>query len=364
MEREQLERDIKRHFGKLVQKDKGIRNGYLLVHSDKLGIHVNLAEGDSGEGGTGHPHPQQPYYIASVSKLLTAVLIAMLEEQGLLSYEDPITEYIDEELLGGLHSYQGQDYTGEIRVKHLLNHTSGLHCFIEDRPKQGKRFIDLMLEYPEKAWTPRETILWAKEHLQARFVPGRGFHYSDTGYHLLGFIVERVTGLPLHAALRGYLFEPLGMKHSWLIGSEPIVQPQFPLAELLASGRNIAHYASLGFMFAGGGIISTNEDLLLFMQALVRHQLVGEDSLARMKQEGRVFFIGIEYCYGVMVFKPVPLFMPSKYKMWGNAGSTGSFLFYHPASESFLIGSLNHFRYSRKGIRLAMIVINKLMKPR
>jgi len=362
MEREQLEHDIKRYFGKLVQKDKGIRNGYLLVHSDKRDIHVNLAEGDSGEGDSGSPHPQQPYYIASVSKLLTAVLVAMLEEQGLLGYEDPIAEYLDEELLSGLHNYRGRDYTGEIRVKHLLNHTSGLHCLVEDRPKQGKRLIDLVLEQPEKAWTPREAILWAKQHLQARSEPGKGFHYSDTGYHLLGFIIERVTGLPLHAALRGYLFEPLGMKHSWLIGAEPIVQPEYPLAELLAGDSNIAHYTSLGFMYAGGGIISTNEDLLLFMRALVRHQLVSEDSLARMKQEGRTFFIGIDYFYGIMAFKPVPLFMPSKYKMWGNAGSTGSFLFYHPASESFLIGSLNHFRYNRKGIRLIMIVINKLMK--
>ncbi|MFD0713509.1 serine hydrolase domain-containing protein [Paenibacillus sp. GCM10027626] len=350
---------IEQYFRHTVQQDSGICNAYLLVHSDKLGLHLNAAEGFTGLAKC-TADARQPYFVASVSKLLTAVVAAMLAEEGRLNYEERIVNYLDDELTERLHVYKGQDYTAQIQLKHLLNHTSGLHCFIEDRPKQGKRMIELVLQDPHKKWTPREAILWSKQHLQALSPPGRRFHYSDTGYHLLGFIIERVTQLPLHEVLRRYLFEPLGMKHSCLLGAEPLVLWEHPVADLLVNRTNIAHFDSLHFMYAGGGIISTNADLLLFMQALVQHRLISEPALNRMRQHKERFFLGIDYGYGVMEFKHVPLFMPRKYEVWGNAGSTGSFLFYHPATESYLIGSLNHFRYNRKGIRLMLNIINKL----
>jgi D-alanyl-D-alanine carboxypeptidase len=63
-----------------------------------------------------------------------------------------------------------------------------------------------------------------------------------------------------------------------------------------------------------------------------------------------------------MRFKPMFLLMPGKYSSWGNAGSTGSFLFYHPATDAYLIGSLNQFRYNRKGIKLMFKAIDILLQ--
>jgi len=63
-----------------------------------------------------------------------SVLIGILVEKAKISYEDHVYSYIDHDLLHNLHVYKGKEYTNDIKIKHLLNHTSGLNCFIEDKP--------------------------------------------------------------------------------------------------------------------------------------------------------------------------------------------------------------------------------------
>ncbi len=112
--------------------------------------------------------------------------------------------------------------------------------------------------------------------------------------------------------------------------------------------------------YAGGGVVATSEDLLRFMQALVAHELVTEDTLKEMKKERAKYGFGIGYGYGIMSFKTIPLIMPKKFNVWGHAGATGAFMFYHPAMDTHLIGTFNQFSYERKGARFMFKVINKL----
>src|SRR5690554_4656469 len=121
MKKDEVQTSIADHFRKIVQKDSKIHNAYLLVHSDKLDIHMNVAEGSTGSEPA---NEHQPYHIASVSKLFTAVLIGILVEKEMLSYEDLISTHLDPDLIRGIHTYKGTDYTNDIRIKHLLNHTS------------------------------------------------------------------------------------------------------------------------------------------------------------------------------------------------------------------------------------------------
>jgi D-alanyl-D-alanine carboxypeptidase len=122
---------------KRVSSDPRIYNAYLLVHSDRSGFHVNLAEGETwnGLGSKIQSHQDQPVYMASAGKLFTAVLLAILYEQGNLSFEGPLADFLDSDLLDGLHVFKGRDYTRQIRLKHLLNHTSGLHDYFENPRK-------------------------------------------------------------------------------------------------------------------------------------------------------------------------------------------------------------------------------------
>ena len=346
---------IEQLFSRFVDQDKQIHNASLLIHSEKHGMHLKLAAGSIAV------HPDQPYHIASITKLFTAVLTAMLVERGLIAYEDTLAPYIDRELLHQLHVYKGVDYTPDIRIKHLLNHTSGLHCFFEDKPKHGKSIIELIFDKPDHYWTPQEMLLWSKTHLSSRFPPGQGFHYSDTGYNLLGLIIENVTRLPYHAALRQYILDPLGMDQTYFThGGQPKSESGHPVARLYAGDIDVTDYGSLSISHAGGAIISTSEDLLTFMKALVHHRLLNAESLENMKVWAR-FFPGINYGFGIMSIKPVFLFMPGRYQCWGNAGSTGTFLFYHPEQDAYLIGALNQFRYNRKAFKLMFKTIDKLI---
>lgn len=349
LDKERAQFLVARHFRSTVNRDRSIRSAFLMAHSDRHGLHLNMAEGTTG----GLPSsPYQPYYVASVGKLFTSVLVAILSEQGMLSYDDPAERFLDDDIIEGLHIYKRKDCSRDIRIRHLLNHTSGIHDFFEDKPRHGKPMIRLLLEDPSHFWTPQEAVRWSKMNLKSHFPPGRGFHYSDTGYHLLGLIIERVTSMPFHEALSSHIFRPLGMIHSCLWQhSKPQVRSDRPVADLYVGATNVINHVSLSIDYAGGGIVSTSDDLLKFMQALVRNTLIRKETFERMKDWAR-FLPGIDYGYGMMNIRTVPIFMPRKYNMWGNAGSVGSFMFYHPVFDLYLIGTLNRFRYSRKGVRM------------
>jgi D-alanyl-D-alanine carboxypeptidase len=351
-------------FRKLTASDPKIHNAYLLVHSDRTGFHLNLAAGEtkSALGTTAPAHPEQPVYMASVGKLFTAVLVALLSEQGKLSFEGRIADFLDPGFLDGLHVYKGQDYSRQIRIKHLLNHTSGLHDYFEDKPREGPGMIDRLLDDPDRAYRPQEIITWSKQNLAPHFPPGQGFHYSDTGYHLLGLVVEAVASLPFHAALSRFIFDPLEMKHAFLLGhSQPMEESPYPVAGAYVGHTNIVHYRSLSADYAGGGVTAPLPDLLKFMQALAKGRLLNAETFRRMDDCAK-FLPGIDYCSGMMKIRTVPVLMPARFNCWGNAGSTGAFLFYHPGTDAYLIGSLNQFRYHAKGIRFMLRVIDPLLK--
>ena len=361
MDKENTQISIEKLFRDTVRKDRKIHNAYLFVESDKLGIHLKLAEGSTNEVPA---NENQPYYVASVGKLFTSVLISILVEQGKLSYEDKIIPYLDQDILQNLHVYKGKDYTSQIQIRHLLNHTSGIHDYFDDKPRHTAPMLERIVGEPSRVWTPREVIQWSKENLPSHFPPGKGFHYSDTGYHILGLIIEKVTSMPFHATLSQYIFQPLEMNYSYLAHhSEPVLQSAYPVAEIYVEETRIdvTQHRSLSIDYAGGGIVATSDDLFKFMHSLVKLTLISSDTFDNMKDWAR-FFPGIDYGYGIMNIKTIPVLMPKKYNSWGIAGSIGSFMFYHPETYAYLIGNLNQQGYHIKGVRIMLKIINILSK--
>jgi D-alanyl-D-alanine carboxypeptidase len=355
---------ITENFKRLVSSDPKIHNAYLLVHSDRSGLHLSLAEGmtETKEGERIPAHPEQPVFMASVGKLYTAVLVGILVEQEKLSFDDFISNHLDPELLESLHVYRGVDYTHKIQIKHLLNHTSGLHDYWEEKPLKGAGILQQVINNPDRTWDPREVITWSKENLKAHFPPGKRLHYSDTGYQLLGLIIENAAKLPFHIVLNRFLFEPLDMEHAFLLGhSQPKLESPYPTAGAYIDDKNFVNHRSLNIDYAGGGVTAPLQDMLKFKQALVQGKLIQPGTLEQMNDCAK-FSVGIDYCYGFMKIKTVPLLMPARFNCWGNAGSTGAFMFYHPGQDAYLIGCLNQIRYHAKGIRFMFKVIDNLIK--
>ncbi|MFD2505117.1 serine hydrolase domain-containing protein, partial [Paenibacillus septentrionalis] len=180
----------------------------------------------------------------------------------------------------------------------------------------------------------------------------------------LGLIVENITEKPFHDVLRTYLYEPLNMNHSFMLHySRPKFQSEQPVADFYIKGtRMIDHVGYAGLDYSGGGVVAPTAELLTFMKALVNHQLVKKETLDRMKNDPAKYGPGIDYGLGTMQFKSIPLLMPKKWKVWGVAGATGAYMFYHPEYETYIIGNFNDFAYERKGVMFMFRVINILSK--
>lgn len=358
MANEKLQKKLEQQFQKFVKKAK-LDNTYLLVDSDKHGVHVKIANGETN----GSPaHPDQPYYISNVDKMFISVLTAILEQEGKLSYEDTIDTYLEKELVQDLHIIKFINYSFGIKIKQLLNHTSGLYDFMEDKPQSGEPMINQLLKESSDTMTKLDVLNWSKNHLKPLFQPGKGFHYSNTGYLLLMLIIEKITERPIHELIQEYIFEPLEMNYSYVIHhTEPKVESEHPPANCYIESTNMNDPRKLGIDNINGRIVSTSADLLKFIKGLVNYKVLERDSLNKLA-DWADFPIGVDYGYGIMKLKDAPILNPKQYNAWGNAGLTGTFIFYHMELETYFIGSLNHYRSHQKAILLLQNLIDVFYK--
>jgi len=359
MKIEEAKLKIEKKWKGLVDSDPNLLNAYLLIHSDKHNIHWNMAHGKTGDIPT---NADQPYHTASIAKTFTAMIIAMLVEEGKISYNDPIAKYLTEDVLNGLHIYKGIDYTKDICIEHLVSCTSGLPDFYEDKPKQGKSFLDILLDEPLRYWTPQETIQWTKQNMVPRFPPGKKCHYTNTGYNLLGLVIENITSKSYHQVLHEYIFQPLNMNHTYLSQySESAEQNSFPVANISMKNNKIKveDHRSFSSIYAGGQTVSTSEDLLKFMKALVGNQMIPNESRLIMMQWNKLW-LGVDYGFGLMRVRMLPIIQ--KYNVWGHLGSIGSFMLYNPNMDVYIIGNFNKTGYVAKSIRFIFNTLRTLSK--
>jgi D-alanyl-D-alanine carboxypeptidase len=352
-----VQEKIESKFRQQVQNDKKVKNAYLLVHSEKLGIEINISEGKTGEF---QANPKQANHLASVGKLFTATVTGMLHDKGLLSFEDNIVKYLDTELMRGLHVYKGKEYSGDINIKHLLKQTSGLNdvFFL---------LLKKIMNDPNLEMTVRQALEWGKTNLKPVGKPGQKHFYTDTNYYLLGLIIESITKKTFHEAVHEMIFEPLKMDNAYINGySEPKNKPLYPPAHIYLFNNNFIENKRVAKIdYAGGGVVAPLSEYLVFMKALVNGQLVKEATLKKMINDDiKMGFpaIGFDYGYSVWKPKPIPLLMPKKYFCWGCVGITGAFMFFHPQTEAYVIGTFNDKSYTSKALRfMLMHVIRPLL---
>ena len=201
-----------------------------------------------------------PFQLASVSKQFTAVAILQLAEKGLLSLDDPVGRFIE-----------NFPYDGSITIRSLLTHRSGLPNYVYPLEKRYDR---------HKALSNYEVVQKLITYKPAPyFLPNRKFNYNNTNYVLLAYIVERLTGESFRAYMEKNVFEPLGMKHSFIFdGSDPLrVQNE---AATGYSGRKV----SLGIDYLDSvtgdkSVYSTVEDIWKWDQALCSEKLLKQSTL-------------------------------------------------------------------------------------
>jgi D-alanyl-D-alanine carboxypeptidase len=339
----------------LVDKDKSVRNCVLSVMKGDGSYSWSGAAGIASQNGLVPMTKDTPIFVASITKLYTATAIMRLYEKGVLSLDDPMSRYLPEVLIQGIHVYKGKDYSREITIKQLLSHTSGIADYYTEKPKGGKSLFDLFVEEPERSWTVDETIKRAR-YLEPNFPPGTDASYSDTNFQLLGKVIEAITGKPLHIVYEDFYFRPLGLNHTWLVGrSEPQLASCDAPADVFYKDMNITKTRSNGSYWADGGIVSTGEDMIIFLKALKEGRIVSGDTLKLMHNWHKLQF-PIQYGYGTMYFK-LPRFIAKVMKvkpLWGHSGSTGSFLYYSEDLDLYMAGSIDQVQSKSKPFRLML----------
>jgi len=271
---------------KLVEKKKsaGVTGGY--ATADEI-----LWIGYEGHADVEAQKPVDAstlFRTASIAKPITAVAIMQLHEQGKLDLDKPISEY-----LPNFPIEEG----GAITVRHLLQHSSGIGAY-----KSSKEF-DIQTEYP----TLLDAIgVFGDRKL--RIAPGSGFFYTSYGYVVLGWVIEEITGITYEAYVQENIFDKIGMNNT---GVEKFLQPLENQTELykmkytkpkkFRSDKNCvipAERTNLSNRVPGGGFYSTAEDLLKFGQAILKNELVSQESLDLMwtdsglKKEGNPYGMG------------------------------------------------------------------------
>ena len=294
-------------------------------------------------------------------QIVKATVIGMLQDKGLLNFDDKIAQYLDTELMRGLHVYKGKDYSGDISIKHLLKQTAGLNDVFFPLCKK-------MINDPNIEMTVREALVWGKTNLKPVGKPGQKHFYTDTNYYLLGLIIENITKKPFHEAVHEMILEPLKMDNAYINGySEPKNKPQYPPAHIYLFNTNFIENKRIAKIdYAGGGVVAPLNEFFIFMKALVNGQLVKEATLNKMIYDDiKMGFPAIGFDYGYSVWKPktIPLLMPAKFFCWGCVGITGAFMFFHPQTESYVIGTFNDKSYTSKALRFMLTkIIKSLLK--
>jgi D-alanyl-D-alanine carboxypeptidase len=212
-------------------------------------------------------HPDQPFRIASVTKIYVAAAVLRLVEDGQLDLQDPMARRLGPETLSML-GVAGYD-PAAITLSHLLSHTSGLldHA-------QTATYGDDIAANPYRRWTRREQIAMALAAGAPLAPPGTVFRYSDTGYVIIGEILERVTGETLGASVRRLLaFESLGLTQTYWETLEPAPAGASSRARQYMMDWDATDIDPSFDLYGGGGLISTVSEMARFVRALVHGHL-------------------------------------------------------------------------------------------
>ena len=199
------------------------------------------------------------FWVASIGKQFTAVAILQLMEQGKLNLQDEITKFIPD------YPTQGN----KISIEHLLTHSSGIHNFSGMKDPEKKLALDC---------TPNEVIDFFK-NLPMRFTPGTKWEYSNSGYFLLGYIIEQITGRPYSVYLEDNFFKPLGMTNSLYANDIRIIKNRVGAYSQGEHGFENSKPRNITHVYSAGAIQSTVEDLFKWHQAVHSNKLVKKESL-------------------------------------------------------------------------------------
>ncbi|MFT4204280.1 MAG: serine hydrolase domain-containing protein [Chitinophagaceae bacterium] len=204
--------------------------------------------------------PHSVFQIGSMTKQFTAIAVLMLEEQGKLNIHDPISSYIPD-------YPNGQSIT----IHHLLTHTSGIKDFTK------MKTLPLIAQ---KEISPKEMVDFFKNE-PPDFAPGEKFEYNNSGYVVLGYLIELISNQTYEAFIKKNIFDKIGMDNSYYANDRKIIKDRAYGYHKKRDGYVNKTIISFSVPFSSGALMSTLEDMLKWQNALNKNVLLRPESLKK-----------------------------------------------------------------------------------
>jgi D-alanyl-D-alanine carboxypeptidase len=301
----------------------------------------------------------QSFHSASIGKVFCATLVMMAIEEGKISLNSKVYNLFEEGKLDHLFNYKSVDYQKEVTIEHLLGHTSGVNDYFEGKTFDHPKFMSTLVKQKDHIYTPDELLDFTKKYQKAVGKPGQKFLYSDTGYLLLGFILEKIYDKTYANLLKANIYEPLGLKNTALCFHDEKFTPHL-LAPILFKGVDMHLANSLSCDYAGGGLQTTTNDLALFLKGLFSGKLINKQSLKLMMKPRNSFHGIMRYGLGMIEieFSRIMPWMRNYPKLYGGLGSLSVHAFYDPKNDDVYIINLG----SPSKMRKSFMILVKMAK--
>ena len=304
---------------------------------------------------SGEINENSKYYIASINKLFISAMILKFYAENKLDIEDRISKYLPAQVLSGLHVYNGRDYSGTISIAHLLSLTSGLPCYLTDKQANGKIAMKELESGIDQAW-PIDKVIKEVKKMKPHFPPGEEgkAKYADTNHHILGLVIEKVTGQPVNIALKN-LFSELNLKETYVC-EDPDDKNFIPIRY-----KSEKVHLPLFLTSTQYDIISTAKDQMTFLKAFFNGYFFPREMLCVLEKWNSIFF-PFKYGVGIQKFKLPRILTPfqSVPEMIGQCGSTGSVAFYLPDMDVYITGTINQQARPNAAFQTVIKIINKI----
>ncbi|MGD1944962.1 MAG: serine hydrolase domain-containing protein [Croceivirga sp.] len=271
------------------------------------------------------------FRIASSTKLFVSTIILQLQEEGKLHLADKIYPYLNEIeylRLDEFHSHENSAFAEFITIEQLLSHKSGLADIFNDKQEA---FFEHLMSNPQQHYQPKDVVdLYFEYGLnkEAKFEPGEGWHYSDMNYTLLGLLIEKLDQKSLSQSIRDRIISPLHLKDTYFEFYEKTETTESRLHQYV--GTIDFNDINTSFDWSGGGLVSTHQDIVTFINALFEGKLISERSLQKM--------IAVEETnenhlpYGLGVYQSVY----DGHIFYGHYGFYGTYIGYCPDTKTAL----------------------------
>jgi len=319
-----LERELQKILGEFLAENPMAPGLSAALLCPEMGLDWSGAAGTVAKDDGTPLTAAHTFRIASNTKTYVAAAVLRLEEEGRVNLDDSLDRHLTNEQRVLLRS-DGYD-TGAITIAQVLSHTAGFGDHSED-----PRYAERILADHEHRWTGEEQLRLLVEWRDPVGEPGEKHEYSDSGYVVLGTVIEGKTGLRLGPAVRRLLdYGKLGLTATHWEYMEETPEGSGPRAHQYYGDHDVTSWHASFDLYGGGGIVTDSRDLALFMRHLMKGRVFDKDStLAEMTGRGT-----LPYRLGLMAVEC------GDRLALGHQGFWNTFAFHVPSMDLTLGGSI------------------------